>query len=606
MSDANFLRVGFEDQGVVDERQLKLLVRDWRKGRATRSIWDVLTDGYVWLFSVTIIVAMIVSGLLQAQRSSAGCTTVGCVTARDLTPWLMVAGSLLVTLTLSRLFGPVVASSAEGFWMMDAPLRRSRLLQGRLWGIVAGTGALGAVLGALVSMVTGSDLGEIALWAAATGLCTAAMTSLAAAEQGLGRVGVIDVLRTFFGVVTVVVLLGVIGTGLGWITFPVVTLVSAGLSQLVMAVAAVVLAVSAVVARRHLDGIARARLVSGGSLLGSMQGAAFALDFALMRDILLDRRWYEVGHVKVARGGEAGLGALRWRELQRLRRNPRPLAMFVVALVVPYALATLGMGRLVSTLSALVLLFVLIPFFDSLRILTRDKGLARCFPFSTSELRDAVTILPLLAAIGWGVLAAPAFLLGRDDMLNPIGILNALLFGVTTGAAGGLGAMRWVSASSPDYNLPMVATGAGALPPGLLVNLTRGLDIVAVVTLPLLVGWNPWIAVVLAGILWAMLRSNGINREELFEASAQSRRELEEAQEASRGKPKQKIVVPRSSPAGKAASSSPAGKAASAGASASGKPVAGTAQPPARSAKPRASQARKGKGSPPAPRKRKK
>lgn len=598
MSDANFIRVGFEDQGVVDERQLKLLVRDWRKGRATRSIWDALTDGYVWLFSVTIIVAMVVSGLLQAQRSSAGCTAVGCVTARDLTPWLMVAGSLLVTLTLSRMFGPVVASSAEGFWMMDAPLRRSRLLQGRLWGIVLGTGALGALLGALVSMVTGSNLREIALWAAATGLCTAAMTALAAAEQGLGRVGVIDALRTFFGVVTVVVLLGVIGTGLGWFTLPVFTLMSAGLSQLVMAVAAVVLLVSAVVARRHLDGIARARLVSGGSLLGSMQGAAFALDFALMRDILLDRRWYEVGHVKVARGGEAGLGALRWRELQRLRRNPRPLAMLVVALVVPYALQTLGMGRLVSTLSALVLLFVLIPFFDSLRILTRDKGLARCFPFSTSELRDAVTALPLLMAIVWGVLSAPAFLLGSDDMLNPIGILNALLFGVMTGVAGGLGAMRWVSASSPDYNLPMVATGAGALPPGLLVNLTRGLDIVAIVTLPLLVGWSPWIAVLLASILWAMLRSNGINREELFEASAQSRREMEEAQAASGGKPKQKIVVPRSRPAGTAASSgSPA---------ASGQQVAGPAQPPARSAKPRASQARKGKGSPPANRKRKK
>lgn len=599
MSDAEFVRVGFDDQGVVDERQLKLLVRDWRKGRATRSIWDVVTDGYVWAFSVTIVVAMVVSGLLQAQRSAAGCTTVGCVTARDLTPWLIVAGSLLVTLTLSRLFGPVVASSAEGFWMMDAPLRRSLLLRGRLWGIVAGSGALGAGLGALVSMVTGSNLGEMGVWAAATGVCAAAMTALAAAEQGLGRVSVVDALRALVAVVTVVVLLGVIGTGLGWIAIPVLTSVSVRFSLWVIALAGLVLVISAVAASRRLDRIARARLVSGGSLLNSMQGAAFALDFALMRDILLDRHWHEVGHVRVVRGGEAGLGALRWRELQRLRRNPRPLVALVVTMVVPYALATLGMGRLVSTLSALVLMFALIPFFDSLRTLTRDKGLARCFPFSTSELRDAVTLLPLLAAIGWGVLTAPALLLGRDDMANPVGILNALLYGVLTGAAGGLGAMRWVSASSPDYNLPMVATGAGALPPGLLVNLTRGLDMVAIVTLPLLVGWSPWISVLLAGIVWAILRSNGISREELFEASAQSQRELEASRAASAGKPRHKIVVARSGPAGGAASSGPSGAAKQPGGTAQ-------AQASARTTKPRASQARKGKGSRPVQRKKKK
>ena len=45
--------------GVADERQLTLLMKDWRKGRATRTIWDMITDGYVTIFSLVVIVAMV-------------------------------------------------------------------------------------------------------------------------------------------------------------------------------------------------------------------------------------------------------------------------------------------------------------------------------------------------------------------------------------------------------------------------------------------------------------------------------------------------------------------------------------------------------------------
>ncbi|MFD0867021.1 DUF6297 family protein, partial [Tessaracoccus lubricantis] len=122
----------FDAVGVVDEKQLKLLMKDWRRGRADRSLWQALSDGYVMVFSIVLITAMLVSSIVRAQQVVAVCDTAGCLAARGLLPWAAVAGILASTLVLSRMFGPVVASAAEGFWLMDGPTDRRRLLAGRL------------------------------------------------------------------------------------------------------------------------------------------------------------------------------------------------------------------------------------------------------------------------------------------------------------------------------------------------------------------------------------------------------------------------------------------------------------------------------------------
>mgnify|MGYP003488335099 FL=1 len=76
--------------GVVDEKQLKLLMRDWRRGRADRRLWQALSDGYVMVFSIVVIGAMMVSSILQAQQTASICETAGCVAARGLLPWASV------------------------------------------------------------------------------------------------------------------------------------------------------------------------------------------------------------------------------------------------------------------------------------------------------------------------------------------------------------------------------------------------------------------------------------------------------------------------------------------------------------------------------------
>ena len=102
--------------------------------------------------------AMVVNVILKAQRTVAQCTSASCLSARTVLPWAAFAAAVAVALAVSRLFGPVLASAAEGFWLLDAPISRAKLLSSRLVAAVLAAFLGGAVVGALISALTGSGL----------------------------------------------------------------------------------------------------------------------------------------------------------------------------------------------------------------------------------------------------------------------------------------------------------------------------------------------------------------------------------------------------------------------------------------------------------------
>src|SRR5215210_7791029 len=130
-------------------RELKRLMKDWRAGRATRNVLQAMSDAYVAVFAAVMIGAMVVNVILKAQRTVAQCTSATCLSARALLPWAAFAGSIAVALAVSRLFGPVLASAAEGFWLLDAPVSRAKLLGLRLVAAVVVAFLGGAAMGAL-------------------------------------------------------------------------------------------------------------------------------------------------------------------------------------------------------------------------------------------------------------------------------------------------------------------------------------------------------------------------------------------------------------------------------------------------------------------------
>ncbi|MGI3782067.1 MAG: DUF6297 family protein, partial [Janthinobacterium lividum] len=390
-------------------RELRGLMKDWRRGRATRNLGQALSDAYVAVIAALMIGAMTVNVILKAQRVVAGCSSASCLSARALLPWAAVLAAVATALAVARLFGPVLASAAEGFWLLDAPISRSRLLRSRLVAALAGAFVGGALIGGLVALLTGSGGAESAVWAVATGVSASAAVAAAAAQQGRERHRLSRAASFVFGFLAVVALLGVVGVAADRLTFSLTTALGTEIGGAVAALALVVLLIAGVLAVSRLASIRRTRLVSGGSLVRGISGAFFALDIGLARDIVVQRRTMEIGHVTPRRGHGEGLQALTWREWQRLRRFPQPLVGWAGTIVVPYASEALGLSAVTPVFGALALFGAIVPMLNGLRVLTRSGGLARCLPFSMAQIKMSMVTAPAILAAVWAVLVAPAF-----------------------------------------------------------------------------------------------------------------------------------------------------------------------------------------------------
>jgi hypothetical protein len=505
-------------------RELKRLIKDWRSGRATRNVVQAMGDAYVAVFAAVMIGAMVVNVILKAQRTIAQCSSVTCLSARAILPWAAFATTIAVALAASRLFGPVLASAAEGFWLLEAPISRAKLLRSRLVAAVVAAFLGGAVIGTLISALTGSALIEVLVWAAATALSAAASVAFAAAQQGIERHRLTHLATYLFGLLAVGALFSVIGVAAGWFSFGLSENVGIELGLIMIAASMLGLLISAVLAGLRLAQIRRARLMSGGALVSGISGAFFALDIGLAHDIVVERRAIERGHVHPKRGKGLGLQALIWREWQRLWRFPQPLLVLAATIVVPYAADALGMSTLTPVLAALALFGATVPLLGGLRVLTRSGGLARCLPFSLARIKLASIAVPAILAGLWAVATVPAYL-GFGDGAIQRPVPEAFLIAIATGAAGLLAAVRWTQAKGVDFGAPMVASQAGAFPPGLVTNLFRGFDVCIITTAPLLLGGSPWWSLGIAAIA-AVILLNSMDAETLRARQAEQQKQL--------------------------------------------------------------------------------
>lgn len=505
-------------------RELKRLIKDWRSGRATRNVLQAMSDAYVAVFAAVMIGAMVANVILKAQRTIAQCTSVSCLSARAVLPWAAFAATVAIALAVSRLFGPVLASAAEGFWLLEAPISRAKLLGSRLVGAVLAAFLGGALVGGLVSALTGSGLIEVLVWGGATALSAAASVAFAAAQQGVERHVLTRVATYIFGILGVGALFSVVGVAAGWFNLSLSDNVGVEVGVIMIVASALVLLVSAVLAARRLGQIRRARLLSGGALVSGISGAFFALDVGLARDIVVERRAIERGHVNPRRGKGLGLEALIWREWQRLWRFPQPLLVLAGTIVVPYAADALGMSTLTPVFAALALFGATIPLLGGLRVLTRTGGLARCLPFSLARIKLGSIAVPAILAGIWAALTSAAYLgfgEGSVDRTVP----EASIMATATAAAGLLAAVRWTQAKGVDFGAPMVASQAGAFPPGLVTNLFRGFDVCLLTTAPMLLGFSPFWSLLIATIA-AMILLNSMDAETLRARQAEQQKQM--------------------------------------------------------------------------------
>jgi hypothetical protein len=183
------------------------------------------------------------------------------------------------------------------------------------------------------------------------------------------------------------------------------------------------------------------------------------------------------------------------------------------------------MSTLTTVFSALALFGATIPLLGGLRVLTRTGGLARCLPFSLSQIKMASIAVPAMVVAIWTLAVAPSFI-GLGNSATHRDLTTAFLVALATAAAGLLAAVRWTQAKGVDFGAPMIATQAGAFPPGLMTNLFRGFDVALLVTFPMLLGGSPFWSLAIAGIA-ALVLLNSWDAESVRARQAEQQKLLE-------------------------------------------------------------------------------
>lgn len=483
-------------------RALRRQIREWRRGRADTRLVDALSDAYIAVFATVMLGSMAVNVVRHARMAATSvCVTEACSNARSVLPWVFAGGVVTVTLVIARTFGPLLVSPAEAAWLLSAPVDRASLLRPRLAFAAALAVGAGVLLGALLFTLGGFAAAPVAGFTAALAAACLAAVAFAVLGQAHGpRMARVATWASGAAVWAGLLLLAtdVLSARLSpaqqlrpVMTLPVVALWLLAAGLCVRAVAAL--------PRLHRD-----RLTPGGSLLPSLSGALAGLDLALMYDIVLSSRWRARATVRPVRGGPGGAWALVWRDLVRLRRSAGPLVLLTASLVVPYVAATLGLGVAVPAVAALTAFVSGLGLCSGLRVLARTPGLIRCLPMSATAVRSAGLVVPGAVLLGWGFACAPAI----HRAMPPVSWAESLAVGAAVGLGAVAAVARWVTAAPPDYSRPLVSSPAGAIPTTLIGSVARGLDVLLLVTAPLLLarpGPGALASVVLAGIVLAVL-----------------------------------------------------------------------------------------------------
>lgn len=463
--------------GVPPVREVRADMRHWRRGRAEAHFWDVFTDAYIAVFATLMFGAIAINVLVHARwATAAGCRSGGCLEARSWLPWVVALGLLGAALAAARLFGPAHASPATSSWLLSAPLDRAGLLRPALLTFTGTTVLLVAVLAAVVATLAGFVVAAIVAFALSVGLAALGSAGLAVLAQAgrpvLGRTTTWALAAVVWAMLLVLALgdapvLGSPQVGIGWIAVLVVVLL--------LAVAA------AAAARRQLGRLTRRDLAPGGRMAPGLSGALATLDLALLYDVLLARRWAAHESVHPRRGGPSGPAALVHADLTRLRRSPQTLLVVGLAVVVPYAAATVGLGRAQPLVVSLTAFLAGLGLCTALRVVTRTPSLLRAMPFPVSTTRLMMLVVPGVALLAFGLACAPTLQTSLEVPWTP-----ALVSGLACGGAGLAAAVRWVTGRPPDYSRPLVSTPAGGVPTNLYGSALRGFDIWALTTLPIL------------------------------------------------------------------------------------------------------------------------
>ncbi|TDD46086.1 hypothetical protein E1286_22045 [Nonomuraea terrae] len=450
-------------------QEVRTYLRSRRRGSAG------LADRYVAVFGIAMIVAVAgqpVSGVLAGLAAPVDPARVGAGAA-------LLAVAVAGFLAAARMAGPLFVAPADASWLLLTPLHRRSLLSrtARMLGLVALVAglllgvALLAVLGAPDQLVW-RVLGALVLGVSATvgGMALAVLGQSSQTWQFWLAATVAALL-----VVAVVAVSGQLRTVLA---------VAAGapLTAVAAAVAGAV-AVSAMLAGRawmSLDRIPSRDLVTASTRAGHVADATVGLDPSVFTWIAEDTHWRSRTLVSRRWPKPPAPPALAWTEWVRVARRPGRLAVIAAAAPLPAVLVQAGASPAAFGFAVLGgALAVAATAVSGARRDADNPALARLMGVGLRPGLAARAALPALLSGAW---AAAALALNVPDG----GAVMWWVFGPLMAPALAAGALRMARRRPIDHSLPVIETGAGAVPTGVLLWAVAGADLAALGCLPAL------------------------------------------------------------------------------------------------------------------------
>lgn len=465
-------------------------LRWYRRGHARPPGQGRLSNWYMGVLGVLTFASMFFSGIFGAAPAAACpeylCQSSGAVGSATLPLALLTLGA---GIWLTGFTGPMGASAPRLTWLLQAPADRGMVLRGRYWvnlGIAAALGAAAAVAPVLATLdpVAGipvARLGWMAVTGAAAGTVIAAVgtvlqTSMPVGTRLLSRVGL--------GLATLGALAGTAaGFGLAW-SIPELF----GPPVLPALVACGVAATVTLRGRGALPSLSTATLRRGGQLAGAFGDAALAMDAAPATNLLSARRAESRGRHRSRQFTGTGTAALLRSDARRLARRPGvitsavllvPLPMLVATVIDPLvAIFALGLAAAGWTRSAAA----------GYLAWAGSSGLRRMLGLSAGRAATALLALPTAGLLLW--CATAVWLTGFPAVF--------IVAFVACGLASTLDAGN---AAKPADVGALVSTPMGAVPVGLVQQVTGGAVLIALCVAPLLLTTSPLAVVVSIGVL---------------------------------------------------------------------------------------------------------
>jgi hypothetical protein len=459
-------------------RQLRVRLRRARRGHHSRSVGDFLTD----LYMVALFLLMYGFATVRATGRYLNASSGGPGDAAE-RYWIgvaaVVAGAGLAWQAL-RAVGPLLSTRAGYSWCVSTPVDRRGWMLPRLGALLL-VAAAGFAAGSLAAddVRLRSSPGWAALAGATYGMACAALAVVAQYGMACAALAVVAQAASPVSRRRWPHLLGAGLIGLGAVTAVAVIAAHfagapvprpAGSWAAPLAAVGLLFAIATTAAAvRALPRLDRAALTSGAPLASAAVMAAVWLDLSMLSGVLQVRRWQRVGRVTSRRflpRPSGRIWVLLQAEFRRQARHPSALGIWAALALGQYATAVAvpavaGVAHLIGAYLAANRLA------SGLRTISGAPGLRRALGGGDTSVRLVHLAVPLLGTALWWLVTWPAAPhRGATDLVLVVGVVAAV----------------YRAATKPPMSYGGMAfdTPLGLIPVGLIFQLIRGPDVLAV------------------------------------------------------------------------------------------------------------------------------